>query len=126
AEDGIRDFHVTGVQTCALPISFSGIRAEIAERAEVGVHAETRREGSGRRAPCPPRRRATLHRRNTKGRLAAGTHLCVSAPLREPALLPPRSLRALREHSIARNRHDRSPPTGAARKSHDRHMKAQS
>src|SRR5436309_15857788 len=22
AEDGIRDFHVTGVQTCALPISF--------------------------------------------------------------------------------------------------------
>src|SRR5690606_41199373 len=25
AEDGIRDFHVTGVQTCALPISFAGI-----------------------------------------------------------------------------------------------------
>src|SRR5690606_39395539 len=25
AEDGIRDFHVTGVQTCALPISVSGI-----------------------------------------------------------------------------------------------------
>src|SRR5690606_42110497 len=24
-EDGIRDFHVTGVQTCALPISGSGI-----------------------------------------------------------------------------------------------------
>src|SRR6266511_1571347 len=24
AEDGIRDFHVTGVQTCALPISLSG------------------------------------------------------------------------------------------------------
>src|SRR5690606_40539134 len=28
AEDGIRDFHVTGVQTCALPISFAeGTRA---------------------------------------------------------------------------------------------------
>src|SRR5690606_40253438 len=26
AEDGIRDFHVTGVQTCALPISCCGIR----------------------------------------------------------------------------------------------------
>src|SRR5690606_3319591 len=27
AEDGIRDFHVTGVQTCALPISFGdGLR----------------------------------------------------------------------------------------------------
>src|SRR5690606_5543539 len=27
AEDGIRDFHVTGVQTCALPISHDGRRA---------------------------------------------------------------------------------------------------
>src|SRR5207302_6007717 len=25
AEDGIRDFHVTGVQTCALPISWAAI-----------------------------------------------------------------------------------------------------
>src|SRR5690606_39731663 len=25
AEDGIRDFHVTGVQTCALPISAMGL-----------------------------------------------------------------------------------------------------
>src|SRR5690606_41043679 len=25
AEDGIRDFHVTGVQTCALPISVSAV-----------------------------------------------------------------------------------------------------
>src|SRR5690606_40673067 len=27
AEDGIRDFHVTGVQTCALPISFASLGA---------------------------------------------------------------------------------------------------
>src|SRR5690606_41336333 len=27
AEDGIRDFHVTGVQTCALPISSAGVGA---------------------------------------------------------------------------------------------------
>src|SRR5690606_40438608 len=27
AEDGIRDFHVTGVQTCALPISTSNTKA---------------------------------------------------------------------------------------------------
>src|SRR5690606_40907464 len=27
AEDGIRDFHVTGVQTCALPISLAGMLA---------------------------------------------------------------------------------------------------
>src|SRR5690606_40689934 len=30
AEDGIRDFHVTGVQTCALPISFR-MRLEFVE-----------------------------------------------------------------------------------------------
>src|SRR5690606_40731254 len=30
AEDGIRDFHVTGVQTCALPISSRG-RVELGE-----------------------------------------------------------------------------------------------
>src|SRR5690606_40378383 len=28
AEDGIRDFHVTGVQTCALPISYVVVRGE--------------------------------------------------------------------------------------------------
>src|SRR5690606_39460842 len=30
AEDGIRDFHVTGVQTCALPISTTGVMALLA------------------------------------------------------------------------------------------------
>src|SRR5690606_39887117 len=29
AEDGIRDFHVTGVQTCALPIYFIDFTADI-------------------------------------------------------------------------------------------------
>src|SRR5690606_40605933 len=33
AEDGIRDFHVTGVQTCALPISARQAPADLAERA---------------------------------------------------------------------------------------------
>src|SRR5690606_41058101 len=37
AEDGIRDFHVTGVQTCALPIS-AGMRAG-REPAKHGVGA---------------------------------------------------------------------------------------
>src|SRR5690606_40572656 len=31
AEDGIRDFHVTGVQTCALPISFARRRQLVYE-----------------------------------------------------------------------------------------------
>src|SRR5436309_4197625 len=32
AEDGIRDFHVTGVQTCALPISDANQSVSIVER----------------------------------------------------------------------------------------------
>src|SRR5690606_39827068 len=28
AADGIRDFHVTGIQTCALPILYAGQRSE--------------------------------------------------------------------------------------------------
>src|SRR5690606_39719618 len=40
AEDGIRDFHVTGVQTCALPISPHGAGDALADR----VGAQARRE----------------------------------------------------------------------------------
>src|SRR5690606_40216998 len=39
AEDGIRDFHVTGVQTCALPIYFSAGTTSL-ER------VDTRRDGA--------------------------------------------------------------------------------
>src|SRR3989475_9574523 len=38
AEDGIRDLTVTGVQTCALPISFvDGLRDTAAQAAEAGT-----------------------------------------------------------------------------------------
>src|SRR5690606_40632520 len=56
AEDGIRDFHVTGVQTCALPIS-----QNILEKAVHGVGGLRRsRPAPPRRAPrpAPPRRAA--------------------------------------------------------------------
>src|SRR5690606_40255538 len=36
AEDGIRDFHVTGVQTCALPISDSASAYRWADNARYG------------------------------------------------------------------------------------------
>src|SRR2546428_664268 len=36
AEDGIRDLIVTGVQTCALPISFSSERSETPGASEAG------------------------------------------------------------------------------------------
>src|SRR6266511_5902470 len=42
AEDGIRDFHVTGVQTCALPIS-RRVRPAAAEQ----IRAAPRAEGLG-------------------------------------------------------------------------------
>src|SRR5690606_40961046 len=37
AEDGIRDFHVTGVQTCALPICQFGVGGFRVVRVEVGA-----------------------------------------------------------------------------------------
>src|SRR5690606_39518336 len=35
AEDGIRDFHVTGVQTCALPIYINDVKVKHATGAKV-------------------------------------------------------------------------------------------
>src|SRR5690606_40678288 len=42
AEDGIRDFHVTGVQTCALPIFFSASERAAQQRGEdpAALHSE--------------------------------------------------------------------------------------
>src|SRR5690606_40295050 len=50
AEDGIRDFHVTGVQTCALPISAVGERsvlvgARVVDGEELAVDVEHRDRG---------------------------------------------------------------------------------
>src|SRR5690606_39896364 len=46
AEDGIRDFHVTGVETCALPISLYSIRW-------TRSHLSPLRAPSMRRGPSP-------------------------------------------------------------------------
>src|SRR5690606_40783062 len=55
AEDGIRDFHVTGVQTCALPISASRRRAASSRQFSNAVpHAGP--------APFPRRFRARVPR----------------------------------------------------------------
>src|SRR5690606_1987434 len=41
AEDGIRDFHVTGVQTCALPIyEFIGVNCGIMDQFAIGMGKE--------------------------------------------------------------------------------------
>src|SRR5690606_12608216 len=41
AEDGIRDFHVTGVQTCALPISQVSTDVQLASASTLTVTATT-------------------------------------------------------------------------------------
>src|SRR5690606_41123498 len=54
AEDGIRVFHVTGVQTCALPISAH--RAPSQSVSELGVCIRIIRgvaRGHSARSPCP-------------------------------------------------------------------------
>src|SRR5256885_12466917 len=54
AEDGIRDYKVTGVQTCALPISVrsSPARTEWPRRVAAGpARADQSRTGWGRAAP---------------------------------------------------------------------------
>src|SRR5690606_40756777 len=40
AEDGIRDFHVTGVQTCALPISVGGPIALVRDGDVISIDAK--------------------------------------------------------------------------------------
>src|SRR5690606_1936950 len=55
-EDGIRGFHVTGVQTCALPISTAGGSATPATPAAASAPSSSfAPKESG--APAPPRRR---------------------------------------------------------------------
>src|SRR5205807_3423672 len=44
AEDGIRDYKVTGVQTCALPILFSGIDCHAVDAGHARMKLECRRQ----------------------------------------------------------------------------------
>src|SRR5207302_6712520 len=59
AEDGIRDFHVTGVQTCALPISASPplapARRQRSRRRGTGPHGRRVRVREIGRASCRER-----------------------------------------------------------------------
>src|SRR5207302_6660135 len=83
AEDGIRDFHVTGVQTCALPILQNG-HATASVSAPVSAASRARstlicaRTGPTtrprtRRSRREPRQRRSEERRVGKGCRAAGT-----------------------------------------------------
>src|SRR5207302_2885786 len=75
AEDGIRDFHVTGVQTCALPI----YRAAPPEDRRLG---EGDRRDQVRRRPLPPAhgvRQAPPLAARPRPRRARRYHACAGA-----------------------------------------------
>src|SRR5262249_58542294 len=55
AEDGIRDWSVTGVQTCALPISPSIAAPRACARPGTTTAASTKRDGSRDRRIAEPR-----------------------------------------------------------------------
>src|SRR5690606_41054413 len=55
AEDGIRDFHVTGVQTCALPISWPPRARCRADAGHRGTPNCRRNHGIGRAGRAGPR-----------------------------------------------------------------------
>src|SRR5690348_18025573 len=55
AEDGIRDGRVTGVQTCALPISLPETSARL-------LHPDRATDGGIRSLPADPRSRHVVHR----------------------------------------------------------------
>src|SRR5207302_8319512 len=66
AEDGIRDFHVTGVQTCALPI----LERRMAAAVMALARKRTASECIGRRSLSAPRERAlqtTDRKKNREG-----------------------------------------------------------
>src|SRR5690625_6352861 len=82
AEDGIRDGHVTGVQTCALPISttstvpYATCRAKADTPRKVSRFCRRKIENAPRSArvipPVPPIRRSEERRVGKEGRARRG------------------------------------------------------
>src|SRR5256885_3009752 len=70
AEDGIRDYKVTGVQTCALPICLA---VSVASGAATQSISNGRRNGNRQAADRPDRglRREAFHHRKDLGRRGA-------------------------------------------------------
>src|SRR5690606_41122760 len=75
AEDGIRDFHVTGVQTCALPISAAPdlfrARSSLPAECRAGSRKPSRcgsRSWGRRRSPRPCRAATPSSRRRSEER----------------------------------------------------------
>src|SRR5690606_41448329 len=74
AEDGIRDFHVTGVQTCALPIYHRRGRPDGGQGPQQGRCAGDRRQRACREQKAAARRRDRHGEDRTLGRLRPARH----------------------------------------------------
>src|SRR5690606_41089116 len=68
---GIRDFHVTGVQTCALPISWSHDRSATGRAGPRARAASASTAGGSVTTPPSPARRPRARRR-VRGRAGTG------------------------------------------------------
>src|SRR5256885_4763567 len=79
AEDGIRDYKVTGVQTCALPISqrLSRTAYGYGGSSDVARHGNNRRRVSFSRANLPHEIDA-IHERDRKSTRLNSSHLVIS------------------------------------------------
>src|SRR5690606_39931832 len=92
AEDGIRDFHVTGVQTCALPILArpaaltcsgwarshaivrNGCSAAVSRRSVSSCAADGRATSNGWKPACARRKRSEERRVGKEGRARRGAY----------------------------------------------------
>src|SRR2546422_6634208 len=86
AEDGIRDVAVTGVQTCALPISTQGLARDFAREAERMLQVERVGLGEGVGALVPLERHAH----------SAALDAAVIEHLEQPTVLGPERFRKQR------------------------------
>src|SRR6266511_2400955 len=112
AEDGIRDFHVTGVQTCALPISEEA-RPHRLEREDEG-------DPGGADAPLRPdldqvAERARKDARDDQGppHRPAARHRKLAEPQRNEQKAEERAVTAIRRRSGIKRRCARSPRASA-------------
>src|SRR2546430_6087971 len=82
AEDGIRDLTVTGVQTCALPISSASGRTELVGR------VNENRDSTGRRLIKDARDVAAVALASNTGHADADIHIARAGRLIKPGSLP--------------------------------------
>src|SRR5437868_2615010 len=120
AEDGIRDRNVTGVQTCALPISVRGVQADRHERRVSDARAgaeEDPREHAARLPSC--RYRAVGRKEGAFQRDPEGTLRALEQVLRQRARRE-RGLGSADQRRDRSRRHSRERPRHGAQSAREK------